>query len=440
MIKLNIIKSALIILALYLPFLCSCGNCEDEYNNEDEDFVVHVKKDGTGDFTSIQEAIDSIKDASIEKQYKILVYDNWEIDDVQDLNNNDYWYYLFATKDYIHVKGVGKHCKLSISLPDDIAPDYIERTQTVFVIGNSSIENFEVQAKNARYAIHIDKETDVNCMAKIKNCIITHQGNDHAVNFLSWTSDYALGIGSQSDHQLYIENCELYARSQVSTYHTNIYFDDPSFCEFKDCKFVSGDKSLNMNITELGSAVKNRFVFKNCDFNAPVNYEGAWYFNNDKRDDASTLLIDIEIVDCPTLDLRKLSFGEVLSFAGCNVSEDNAGIYGENITNEKANITHGKIEISENNIFGEEYTSALGNRLGDCSVNKKTLTITGAINKTIIFDKNYGGNVEQPPLYSNKQIIDEINFQLGSNICSIIYLRYNWANSENKDHLIINEL
>ena len=46
---------------------------------------VEVKADRSGDFLTIQEAINSISDASILNQYDVQVYDDFEITDVTDL-------------------------------------------------------------------------------------------------------------------------------------------------------------------------------------------------------------------------------------------------------------------------------------------------------------------------------------------------------------------
>ena len=61
-----------------LPTLVGC--CEDSVHKSVT--LIHVKKNGTGDFCSIQEAINSITGASSVKRYEILVYDHWEINRV----------------------------------------------------------------------------------------------------------------------------------------------------------------------------------------------------------------------------------------------------------------------------------------------------------------------------------------------------------------------
>ena len=46
---------------------------------------ISVKKDGTGDFTDIQSAINSVYNASIENQYVVDVYDDFECTDLTEL-------------------------------------------------------------------------------------------------------------------------------------------------------------------------------------------------------------------------------------------------------------------------------------------------------------------------------------------------------------------
>jgi hypothetical protein len=417
------LKKISVLLFVFLPF---AGCCKDEINDEipkgEDKTVFHVKKDGTGDFTSIQEAIDSITDASKDKIYDVYVHDDWEVDNINGLQTSKTWYYLFATKDYVNVRGVGdKRVVVSVKLPNDVPALYLERTQTVWFDGNSTLENLDICLTNGRYPVHSDSKINENCIQKIKNCKMHHYGNQDADHFASWQSDYALGLGTWSGQSFIVEDCELIARHQVTVWHTNSLFDKPSKMEVKNTTTISQDGYRSWEITELGSAQKNTALFKDCSFQGDVIRTGWWYHNGIKRDDAFTLLIDISAVNCTGFHLVNSYFGEVLQFAGCVVTGGSVRelIYG---TGAGSRQQHGEIELSESNVHGSGYRSALGNRLGDCTESPKTLIISGAIEATIVFNKNYGGDFQKPPLIANADIIADINTQLGNNICSIVYL------------------
>jgi hypothetical protein len=420
-------KTIPLIFVSLLSLLSFYGCSNDDSNPnlpENSNRTFHVKKDGTGDFTSIQEAIDSITDASKDKTYDVLIYDDWEIDNINDLQTYTgwHWYYLFATKDYVNVRGVGeKRIVVSVKLPNDVPALYLERTQTVWFDGNSTIENLDIRLTNGRYPVHSDSKVNENCVQKIKNCQMIHYGNQDADHFASWQSDYALGLGTWSGQSFIVEDCELIARHQAAVWHTNSLFEKPSKLEVRNTTTISQDKYRSWEITELGSAQKNAALFENCSFQGKVIRAGGWYHNQTNRDNAFTLLIDVTAIDCTGFQLDNFNFGEVLQFAGCVVTGGNARelIYGTGDGNEQQ---HGEIELSETNHYGGGYFSALGNRLGDCTQSPKTLTISGAVKATIVFDKNYGGDSQKPPLISNANIIADINKQLSRNIASIVYL------------------
>jgi hypothetical protein len=413
---------------LLSAFFSLAGCCKDEVSEEipvipnEEKNTVHVKKDGTGDFISIQEAIDSITDASKDKIYDVLIYDDWEVDNVDDLKTKNNWYYLFSTKDYVNVRGVGdKRVVVSVKLPNDVSILHLVRTQTVWFDGNSTLENLDVRLTNGRYPVHSDSKVNENCVQKIKNCKMLHYGNQDADNFTSFQSDYALGLGTWSGQSFIVEDCELIARHQAAVWHTNSLFDKPSKLEVRNTETISQDGFRSWEITELGSAQKNTALFENCSFQGNVDRGAGWYLNGTNRNDASTLLIDVSAVNCTNFRLVTASFGEVLQFSGCVVTGGSARelIYG---AGSGKGQQHGEIELSEKDQYNSGYISALGNRLGDCTKHPKTLNISGAIEATIVFDENYGGDPQKPPLIANANIIAGINKQLSSKICSIIYI------------------
>lgn len=138
--------------------------------NIDKVKYVTVKQNGTGDFTTIRAAIDSIKDASEKNKYCILVYEgvynvlaDYTDEEIEQANypetgyNEDTFVGLKLT-DGVSIKGVGAKEKVILDGTLDQKWTYDQRRNisTLNVKGNCNIENMTIIANNLRYCVHDD--------------------------------------------------------------------------------------------------------------------------------------------------------------------------------------------------------------------------------------------------------------------------------------------
>lgn len=261
---------------------------------------ITVKKDGSGDFTTIQDAINNITDASVVKQYDIQVYDDFEITDLKDLyistgekntsNNPTKEVALIWTKNWVHIRGMkGRGNKLYIESPLDIASTTFQYVQVIKAQGNCIINNFYVGIKGGRYAIHQESgggsksHIDYHAHTIYKDLIIEHKGNDSYTNGSRWTSTMAQANGTTSGlKQTYI-NCKWISANKNPFYtHTNSEFDEPNEQTMINCSIICTSKNIKISDMgqywgDIGSGQKAILKFIGCNianFNSAAGYGG----------------------------------------------------------------------------------------------------------------------------------------------------------------------
>ena len=257
---------------------------------------ITVKKDGSGDFTTIQDAINNITDASVIKQYDIQVYDDFEITDLKDLyistgekntsDNPTREVALIWTKNWVHIRGM-KGCgnTLYIESPLGIASTTFQYVQVIKAQGNCIINNFYVGIKGGRYAIHQESggsksHIDYHAHTIYKDLIIEHKGNDSYPNGSGWTSTMAQANGTTSGlKQTYI-NCKWISANKNPFYaHTNSEFDEPNEQTMINCSIICTSKNIKISDMgqywgDIGSGQKAILKFIGCNIPKFGNYSG----------------------------------------------------------------------------------------------------------------------------------------------------------------------
>ena len=413
---------------------------------------ITVKTDGSGDFTSIQEAINSITDASVVNQYDIQVFDDIIIDNMSDMwknsgaskvASNEYQTppscAIFFTKDWVHVRGMGAMKKIIFKCPSNVQDNYEQKIQCIYPKGNSSLDNFYIEIDRGRYAIHQesgDSKThpDYNATTLYKNLIVRHKGLNN-----SWTSTMAQANGTTSgltmiyDHVTWISD-----KNAVPFYtHTNTNFDSPNTFIFKSCRMLSGLKPISTfgvddrpGIYDLGSGWKHNVYIEGCDF--PKFYcRNKIYGAETKRGYADN--IDAggcnimgtgnskQIINVPLLSILHFEANEVgkeIKVIGGTAYND---IWGETYKSYIGSDIKGqifgrkRIELADRG-KDTSYIFTLAYRLGNCFSNNKTLILEiDGQQKVITFNKNYmtaDGSAFSPTTISavsDSTIINDIN-------------------------------
>lgn len=432
-----------------------------------EKIIITVKKDGTGDFTNIQTAINSITDASQTKQYEVQVFDDWYVNDLtklvsisnptvyNDSQNPTSQQAFIVTKNYVSLKGMNGRREIYVENPNlNMQQSSIPNVQPIFVIGNGTIENFIFKIKGGRYAMHQDHSIspdgpDSFTHTIYKNIDAIHLGNrDYQyANPGSWWCGAGMGIAN-GQTQEYI-NCNLITHQGKNAFyiHSGPDFTQPCTIIIDSCNCIAVDviNSPSEAISYFGdrqSGQANHVIIKGSNFvkfNAYIPENGAIDDNigtvphttlypkaiiNNVCGFGNTKM-EVKVSELKTLNFKTKVVGEKISVTGGTAFDD---VWGGELRSVNGSGLYGKC-TGKNFILGDGVYSKVYNLayiLGNCSLNNKTLevTITHTDNSTtvhtIIFNQNYmtadgsSYSYNTTPNISQSEIIDTINNNFGS--------------------------
>lgn len=391
---------------------------------------VKVKKDGTGDFTTIQQAINSITDAAVNKQYDVQVYDDFNITDLTQLwlvnnpiaqntsaTNPTTSIALVVTKNWVHIRGMGSPKRLYIESPTTLAATSFQNVQTIFPKGNVIINNFYVGIKGGRYAIHQESggskaSDDYHATTVYRNLRIEHKGNRAADGYNSkWTSVMAQANGTTSGLKMIYINCEwVTVDTSVPYYsHSNADFDEPNELTFINCRMLTKGAfsmgAINPYWGDIGSGQKSTVKIIGCNF-------GKFSIGNSIRSTETALTLANKW-ECGGAFLEGygntpfvantekpgvLCFKTVKNDVDIRVTGGTAkdSIFGGTMA-EQAGATDapglvwGEVRLEEpGSSLGTSQLFNLPYRLGNCANSPKTLIVTvSGTDYTLTFNKNY---------------------------------------------------
>lgn len=391
---------------------------------------VKVKKDGTGDFTTIQQAINSIADAAVNRQYDVQVYDDFDVTDLTQLwlvgnplarnasaTNPAAPVALVITKNWVHVRGMGAPKRLYIESPTTLAADSFQNVQTIYPKGNVIIDNFYVGIKGGRYAIHQESggsktSDDYHATTVYRNLKIEHKGNRAADGYhAKWTSVMAQANGTTSGLKMIYINCEWVTVDTAVPYysHSNADFDEPNELTFINCRMLTRGTytmgAINPYWGDIGSGQKSTVTIIGCNF-------GKFSIGNSIRS-TETALTAANKWACGGAFLQGygntpfvanterpgvLSFHTVSNNADIRITGGTAKdlIFGGALAEQRGaadapGMSWGEIRIEDPGpSLGKSQVFGLPYRLGNCARAQKTLVVNvGGTDYTITFGKNY---------------------------------------------------
>ena len=429
-----------------------------DYNHGNYNLMKHitVKKNGSGDFTNIQDAINSVKDASQTNQYDIQIYDDFIINDLTHLylkdgsrNTNIIPTALCAlvwTKSWVHLRGMGRKVKLAVVSPSqNMDGDAFQYIQTLFVRGNVIIANLEVTIKGGRYAIHQDESAngsnsiDANCITKYRDITAIHYGNNGYTNGNKWSSCYAQANGISDGQTMIFENCKWYSYTQEPFYtHENYNYKNSCNMIFKNCAmgtaYNTGNIDRNVYFGDLGSGKLANVTIEGCNFSAFT----AFSFKVNRGTEKERVHDDIRLGGVMlhgssngkmlvnrrriySLCLQTLQNNHNVKVVGGTAYDS---IYGEDYQTYNGTINAPGLAIGirlmsdMQSWWGADATNvySLAYRLGNCKGTPKTLIVEiDGEQHIIMFNKNYmtedgsSYDIHTTPKYDFNGIINDVN-------------------------------
>ena len=409
---------------------------------------------------AIQDAIESISDASENNRYTILIYPGiYRATSVKDFNSKGSGegnYAFIRGKDFVSIKGTNRDSVIITGqLPNNLGKNFSYGAyQTLFWNANeANIEGVTITAKDLRYPIHIDGSQlgMANATTHINDVKIIHWGNSK--NAKNWPAPHPLGLGLSDGQVLIVENSILQSQTRALAMHTNKNFKTKSKLVYKNCEFIAlGDKKDVATLESLGSKKDDEVLLINCNWdNGYIFQVNDWPYLATKIENQHYNHCDLNVHGYGnSMFLWKQSFyGDALkivskSSGGTVRFDPNSSAFPFIISNESntgkevlyngevhengysyrdgaGNIKSyaiGHLDVGDEVTFNKMFIKSLGKRLGDCSQKTKTLVVViDGKSYKIVFDKNYAGaglgNDNKPASFSNTQIIKEIKSVIG---------------------------
>ena len=185
----------------------------------DKDNIINVKKDGSGDFSTVYDAVKyAEKFANKDNVFNIYIHDtstNYKgtsFDVLDEMGGQDYLSAIKNTsnnqlglplKGYINLIGVGK-VKLYAHLPDSCTLAQSTCFSTLDIFGETILENLTIEIKNGRYAVHDESNNKYpNKKHRFKKCKFIHLGNKSGL----WSAPHAYASGTSSGCIYEYEDC-----------------------------------------------------------------------------------------------------------------------------------------------------------------------------------------------------------------------------------------
>jgi hypothetical protein len=427
--------------------------------------IVSVKKDGTGDFTDIQSAINSINDASPTNQYMIQVYDDYYIDDLTKLwlvnsptqhstDTPNMACAFIITKDYVHLQGMGGKRMVYVESPNlNMGGSCFQHIQPIFLMGNCKVQNFVFKVKGGRYAIHQDMSVVVDGPDAYKTTVLEnveaiHYGNNMYANGSGWTTTCAQANGIADGQTFIFKNVtwNTYQGGCAFYYHTNKGFKNPTRAIFTDCQCYNENYNkkpgqVAMGMTGSQNFLSNEVEIRNCCFPKFTGIIGSVGFLDDSTT-APHVRTEKKIsvnnyigagnkpmmIFTGTLNVMKfttVSRGKKIEVVGGTAKEDLFGeAYRENCGDNIFGVCVGSNLIADGTatkVYSLPYI------LGNCASNPKTLVVrvsdydgSNPTEHTITFEQNYmtadGSDYDYntTPNISQSEIVSTINSSFSS--------------------------
>lgn len=388
---------------------------------------ISVKADGSGDFTEIQAAINSIADASVANQYVIDVYDDFTVTDPLALYlvNSPITKQASATavtqyiavvvmKDFVHLNGVGGRRAVKCIMPTTLTDASYKNIQAQWNQGNVITNNIDFVIQGGRYARHQDMSNgfpDKNAFNISAKIVAEHRGNKTSDGYPAgaWSSCYAEANGTSDGlRTLHIDVAWKTVHKVGFYFHGNMGYTSPTKHKFVNCsEEASGarDNLPSLGYIDMGSGVVSSidlvgcrlstFTLTNMAYGAEQQPSQANLFDNggavlSAYGNSKMTAVGI---DRSTLFFNNNTPGGSIAVIGGSAYGDIWG--GEGVAwKAGSNIgayTMGKLRLQEPTPgVGTSYIYSLSYRLGNCAASPKTLIIKiGGTDRTLTFDQNY---------------------------------------------------
>ncbi|MNM52810.1 hypothetical protein D3C81_638980 [compost metagenome] len=396
--------------------------------------VIQIKVGPSGQYATPKLAMAAILDASLSKQYELLIDTSVVYD--QDCN--------WSVKDYVHMTADGPgFARIHYENPDNVDPATIPLTQTFWDNKTSLLTRLKVTGRNVRYPIHSDSAgADVGRIQTLRQCWIEHLGNAGAQAYQDsissgitvWASTHAWGCGTSSAQ--FIDSRDTVFRSPTTGFyfHTNKLFPKGCRVTLQNCRMLTtNDSGEAIAVQPLGTMQEDVLQVNGCELEGFMSYVASpWIPDTLPNQPANHSEIKVMGAGNTPFAFKITDFGRSLKIE----SNDTTASSKIEVSGDAVPIVFGRQVYSMPGVVGIKgyvygwadisgvgvglnknvFITSLGQRLGDCTTVNKTLgvKINGGATTTITFNQNYTAQ-------TNATILAAINSALGSAAVATAY-------------------
>lgn len=228
-----------------------------------------VKKDGSGDFTSLVAAVNAVGGGTAAKPINIYVHSG-TYDILAELGGDSWLQTVETTNserqgiivpDYVNLIGVGD-VTLSLEVRDeDTTENTAKRISALNLWRHNTIKNIKITVQNTRYAVHDETNNSYhNNDVRYIDCYFEHKGNKSGV----WNSTQAYAAGMGSGGNYYFENCTFKSVTIPFSMHDNFNVES-NRVRIVNCTFITGNDDVAIRFGSYGTGAKKSIVtIENC--------------------------------------------------------------------------------------------------------------------------------------------------------------------------------
>lgn len=359
---------------------------------------VYVRPDGTGDYTTINAAVNAVNgQGTADARVAVIIGEG--IYDEYNINPSDFTDLIADGPDPY------KHW-IRAALPDDVDPAQIPLTQGVWGNSTQRVIGLRITIQNGRYAIHSDAGgINKNDLLEIRDCVLEHFGNESARAYqvglgndpsIVWQSTTALGYGGASGHSILADRVEFRSPTEALGVHSNNQTSDPQYHRYTNCRFHNlgaTDDLEAIRFRAVGSGQRDIYELVGCELVGPLMFSASPWLDTTPAGQLANKAAEMGIVGhgntmvaysnlethyvALRIDSASTAAGSAIALLGDAVPV----LFGDVITYPGGGGlkggAYGTWDVSGYGVGLRQdvFITSLGYRLGDCSLIWKTLQI-----------------------------------------------------------------
>ena len=288
------------------------GQWKEWKTNKSEPQIIKVRADGTGDYTSVVDAVIYTMENPTTLESPIIIdigEGTFDLSSVATkIGNGELDEKGLFVMPYVTIRGKGADKTKLVFEYTGSVNSIMTQVSAFNVIYESAMKDLSVECKNIRYAFHADypltgdAEDDTNILMNnntfvMENVVATHNGFDEGLS-PTYKVPSAWGEGLRTNHIRKFVNCKFIAKEGVPWFcHDRLTNSMGGQLFFDGCEFIAHrDSDASLRFVSWGSNLKSVVNIKNCKIRTYIGLAVTTTYNSNAKIDYY-----VEANDCDCL-------------------------------------------------------------------------------------------------------------------------------------------